>query len=157
MRKIPLSQGKFALVDDDDYDFLIQWKWYAHKERESYYAVRKSVRLNGKQKMIYMHHILLGTPVGMKCDHQDRNSLNNQRRNLRIATNAQNLINRPSQSNNKLGIKGVYRVGNKFRASIIFKGKTIHLGAYSSLKEAGKAYDRKAKELFGDFAWLNFP
>lgn len=157
MKEIPLTQNKIALVDDADFEFLNVWKWYAHKERGNYYAVRKSPRVEGKQTMIYMHSMLINIPKGYKCDHMDRNSLNNQRGNLRLASNAQNLQNRPAQRNNTSGYKGVVKAGKRFTAQIQHMGKWYPLGTFGTAEMAAIEYDKKALELFGEFAVLNFP
>lgn len=148
MKLIALSQGQFAQVDDEDYDDLIQYKWYAHKDKKAYYAVRK-VYTNGGQKSIRMHRQIMNTPDGMVCDHADHDTLNYQRNNLRNCSSAQNNMNKTAIS--KTGFMGVYII-----ASIRIDGKTTHLGTFATVEEAAKAYDEAAKLNFGDFANLNF-
>ena len=80
MKQIPLTQGKFAIIDDKDFEYLNQWKW----TYDGRYAIRSVAFTVGKRSKIYMHRIILNTPVGMDTDHIDMNRLNNQRLNLRI-------------------------------------------------------------------------
>jgi hypothetical protein len=159
MKKIPLTQGQFALVDDEDFEELNKHKWQANKSLHTYYAVRsftvsKKIRIN-----IKMHRQILGiTDSKIKCDHIDFNGLNNQRYNLREATHLENMLNRKSKINSSSNYKGVYwRKDNKiWGAKINLKGNQIHLGFFLDEIEAAKTYDKKAKELFGQFAYLNF-
>ena len=158
MKKIPLTQGKIALVDDEDYDFLMQWKWHYIKCRDPGYAAR--YRKNGEsgtQQKILMHRFLMGTPPGMEIDHRDNNGLNNQRYNLRRATSSQNRRNSELRVDNKSGYKGVTRTASKkkWRVYIKINGKQKWLGSFISKKDAAKAYNIAAKELFGEFANLN--
>jgi hypothetical protein len=159
MKKIKLTQDKFALVDDQDYEFLIQWKWCASKHRGMFYAVR-CVQSKLKQTAIKMHQIIairMGLLASDTLDHIDQNGLNNQRLNLRLATVSQNGINRPKQRNNTSGYKGVHwrKDSHKWQAKIQINGKDIHLGYFTSKKEAAKAYNKAALKYFGKFAVLN--
>lgn len=95
MKTIPLTQGKVALVDDEDYEELSRFKWCATKNRRGkFYAVRGGPRAGGGSPTVQMHVVIAGTPAGMDTDHIDGDSLNNQRSNLRICTRAENLSNR---------------------------------------------------------------
>lgn len=87
MREIKLTQGKFALVDDEDYEKVNRHKWYYHKEG---YARRNSSRHDGKQKVLFMHNLIIDVPEGLYPDHRNGNGLDNRKENLRISTNAQN-------------------------------------------------------------------
>ncbi len=105
-----------------------------------------------------MHRMIMGEPKGMFVDHIDGNSQNNRRSNLRICTPAQNLQNqRPKGGTSRY--KGVYfhKKDNKWMAKIGFNGKNTYLGLFEDEILAARAYDKKAKELFGEFAYLNFP
>ena len=162
MKIIPLTQGKVALVDDEDFDWLSQYKWCAIKDSKRsyiYYVARTTPKQNGKQRMIMMHREILGLPKGVQTDHRNGNGLDNQKANLRPATHQQNQFNRQSHHKGTSKYKGVgwHKSTQKWRAHIGFNCKLIHLGLFDDEKEAAKAYDCKAKELFGEFANLNFP
>lgn len=152
MKSIPLTQGKFALVDDDDYEWLSQWKWYAKQDRNKWYAVRKE----SPTKMIRMHRVILNAAPGVEVDHWDGDGLHNWRGNLRRCTTTQNQGNRGKQVNNTSGFKGVRPYRGKYQAQIQFKGKVIHIGYYATAEEAAHSYDEKARGLFGPFAKTNF-
>ena len=91
-KKIELSKGKCALVDNEDYERLMQYKWCASKTKIGYYSIRKDYT-SGKQKTILMHRIIMDCPKGMIVDHINHNALDNRKENLRICTNSQNLMN----------------------------------------------------------------
>ena len=161
MRQIELTRGRFTLVSNIDFAYLNQWKWYALKIRESYYAVRDQYR-GINRKTILMHRVILIRKLKYttfkQVDHIDGDGLNNLRSNLRMATNLQNQFNKPKQKNNKLGYKGIgwsnkYRV--KYMARICFNKVQIYLGSFESKIEAAKAYNKAAKRYFGKFARLN--
>jgi hypothetical protein len=154
LRTIELTQGKVALVDDEDYDWLSQWKWYAHrnpKTRIYWYA-----RRDEKRRTIFMHREILRTSRGSQVDHRDQNGLNNQKSNLRDCTHAQNMQNRRPSA--KTGFRGVtqYRK-DTWKSEIKTNGLRIYLGYYATAEEAARAYDRAAIKYFGEFAKLNFP
>ena len=85
MRLIKLSQGLSTMVDDKDFEALNEFKWFAQKVKNTFYAGRNMPRVNGRQKTAYMHREIMNTPAEMETDHRDRNGLNNQRENLRVA------------------------------------------------------------------------
>jgi len=156
MKEIPLPHGKVALVDDDVYDYLMQWKWHV----KSNYAVRSETTSPGKQMCVYMHRVIMQASDDMEVDHiRSRETLNNQRKNLRVCSHAENGRNRTKGSNNTSGFKGVsFRKDiTKWQAAIRLNGTDIYLGCFVTPEEAAKAYDAKALELFGEFAKLNFP
>jgi hypothetical protein len=156
MKKIKLTHKKFAFVDNKDFKFINEWKWYAREINKKWYAVRYE-RKRGKQKLIYMHRFVLNYSGKLEIDHHDDNGLNNQRYNLRPATHSQNNINKCKPSNNTTGFKGVDFFHKKyFRAIIGVKGKKIYLGLFPSLIDAARAYDEAAKKHHGEFAKLNF-
>lgn len=144
-RLIPLTQGRFAIVDADDYDWLNQHKWHAVKSQwGGYYAAYR-----GKA----MHRIIMNAPCGIEVDHCDLNGLNNSRANLRLATHGQNSYNRGPQSNNKAGIKGVRQVKRtgQWEARIAIDGETRSLGQFQNKEIAATAYMEAAKRLHGQF------
>lgn len=134
MKLIQLTQGKSTIVDNEDFNFLNQWKWYLNS---SGYAVRDIVRKN-KKECILMHRFLNNTPVGFFTDHINRDRLDNRKENLRTVTASQNLHNRPAQRNNTSGIKGVswHKGAKKWRAWIQIERKPIHLGLYKDKTDA---------------------
>lgn len=156
MKRIPLTRGKFAIVDDEDYEWLNQWKWYAQKHHRTWYA-KRAILKNGKLKTIYMHRQIVNAQKGQETDHKDGNGLHNQRSNLRFCTGSQNQMNKKMQKNCSSEFKGVY-LGNRlkrWRARIFLNKKQFHLGYFDKEKDAAKAYNKVAKKYFGEFARLN--
>ena len=151
MKEIKLTQGKVAIVDDEDFERLNQFKWYAHKSRHCFYAGRNSI----KRKTIKMHREILSIQNSMKIDHRNGNGLDNRKENLRICTNQQNCFNRKhSHKDNNLGIKGVHwnKECNKFLAQIMLSGKKIYLGVFNVLGDADSAYRFAEEKYFREFA-----
>ncbi len=160
MKQIPLSQGKVSLVDDADYDFLMQWKWYAAKSpvknRADYYAIRKECSA-GKQIQYKMHRVIMQeTNSKIFIDHKDWNGLNNQRVNLRSSTRGQNAAN-GFRSDGQVLYRGVCRYRRGYYAQITKNGKRKVLGYFDSAELAAVRYDQEAILLHGEFANLNFP
>jgi hypothetical protein len=106
-----------------------------------------------------MHNAILGRVSGKMTDHRNGITLDNQRHNLRHCTNAENSRNRKLHKNNTSGYKGVSwrKKENKWYTNITVNRKNLHIGGFSCLVKAAKAYDEAARKHFGDFAWLNFP
>ncbi len=155
MREIPLTQGKVALVDDEDFEEISKYKWCASKGSRNchtYYAVR-GYRNHGSSVTESMHRRVMGFKGHI--DHIDGNGLNNQRENLREATSTQNMRNRHPRFKSTSSLKGVGLFRGKWRARIFLNGKETHLGVFNTEKEAGLAYDLAARKYFGEFAWLN--
>lgn len=156
-KQIPLTQGKFALVDDADFEWLRQWRWrYFHAGNG--YAGRQ-VKGDGKATNILMHRLILDCPKGMEIDHIDHDGLNNQRANLRLATHAENMRNRSLHKNNSSGFTGVRfqpenNLHRPWRAAIKIDGKTKHLGMFASPEDAHEAWKKAAVAVFGAFAPL---
>ena len=161
MTEIPLTQGKVALVDDEDYERLNQFKWYAKKDYRCniWYAIRNTQYIDGKRKQIRMHREIMNI-IGdiKKVDHINGNGLHNLKENLRVGTHQQNMCNRKlPHKNNKLSIKGVRNLpgSKKFHARITVNGKEIHLGYFNVLGDADSAYRIAEEKYFGEFARLN--
>lgn len=155
-KQIQLTQGMIALVDDADYDFLSQWKWFAHRDGNKWYAERNERHLFGR-KIIKMHRAILGN-TSKETDHINGNGLDNRRSNLRACSTSENGMNRSKQKNNTSGYKGVYleKGKNKFKAQINVNNKKITLGRFDTAEQAAKAYDEAVKKYHGKFSKTNF-
>lgn len=154
MKEIKLSQGKVALVDDEDYDKISQYPWYANKQGNSYYAIVHNGYLDGKRVLLKMHRVIMGiTNPKIFVDHKDSDGLNNQKYNLRTATVSQNAANKASYR----GVskyKGVTKEGKYWKA-MCTKDGISHRKKCSTEIEAALWYNQKATELHGEFAKLN--
>lgn len=154
-----LTKGYVAIVSEEDYEFLSQWKWtfaeYAYRTRS----------IEGVKRPFRMHRAImervLGTPIpkGYDVDHRDGDRLNNTRGNLRLATRSQNLMNRIGNRESTSQYKGVFWLtrNKKWQAQIRVGEKNRYIGLFENEEDAARAYDRVAKEAFGEFARLNFP
>ena len=174
MKIIKLPQGKTAYVDDEDYEYLNQFSWYLTSDRR--YAMRDQYgEGHRKRKRIAMHREIMGFPAGL-VDHIDQNGLNNQRSNLRLATRSDNAKNSKSHKDSFSKYKGVSATNKSYSriskttkelkhyvypdwyvAQICINGRQTYIGTFKTEVEAALAYDKKAKEIFGEFASLNFP
>lgn len=152
MRIIKLNKGYEALLDDEDYDRLYKYTWYVQIKANNKYA-RTSIYLGGRIKLLSMHVAVMN---GRGIDHIDNNGLNNQKNNLRFATNRQNQQNMAGVWG-RIPYKGVFYIGarRKYTARIATNGKQKHLGYFFDPKNAAKAYDRAALKYFGEFAKTN--
>lgn len=140
------------IIDLEDLDKVKIYRWCFQSGKYAY-----------NPKVGLLHRFLVSPEEGMHVDHKDGNGLNNRRNNLRECTQTQNLGNSKIPKTNKTGFKGVYTTENSqkprtypFMSKIQFQKKHIHIGYYMTAEEAARAYDQKAKELFGEFAKTNF-
>lgn len=158
---IPLTKGKVAIVDDEDYDALSRYRWYCLKGKNSdtlFYACRsasEAERLAGAQKFIKMHRQILNAPPGQRIDHENGDGLDNQRHNLRFATPTQNSQNKRRQKSSSAKYKGLSRNKNGWVAELCIKGTHIYLGLFPTQREAAIAYNAAATKHYGEFARLN--
>lgn len=151
-KEIKLANNKgIVLVDDEDYNWLNQFKWslnhgYAHANLRE-----------GKNKNVRMHRLLLNVAKEMQTDHIDNNRLNNQKNNLRVVTNLQNIMNKSSYKNRTSNYKGVHyeKQTKRWRSLISLNNNRFFLGRFKIEIDAAKAYNEKAIELFGEYAKLN--
>lgn len=156
MKRIPLTQGQFAIVDDGDYDWLMQWKWHAYRGKYTFYACRSTTRSRkAKRKLLSMHRTIMAIPRGREIDHRNHDGLDNRRCNLRECSRAENQRNRLPEKGGTSKFKGTYWNKGKWQSVITCNGKYTYIGRYASEKDAAAAYNTKAKELFGEFAYLN--
>jgi hypothetical protein len=159
MKEIVLSKGKCALVDDEDYEYLNQWKWSLSGPPNSLYAIR-AYGPRRKREYIQMHRVIMNTPKHLVVDHIDHNGLNNQKSNLRNCTRQQNQMNmKVIKASSKY--RGVYLAPHQSKTSIYagirVNGRHKHLGSFKTEVEAAMEYDKVAKQFRGEFAILNFP
>ena len=162
MKQIQLTRGLFAAVDDRLFDELNRFKWYALKGKSTFYVVRSSPRVNGKQSKIKMHREvfrLMGLPVPVTVDHRDWNGLNNQFDNLRPATRQEQQRYHRKQARNTSGFVGVYlhRSDSWCASARDTNGRKKWLGYFDTALEAALARDEFVHKHHGDFAVLNFP
>jgi len=156
-RKIPLTRGKYAIVDTDDYQRLSKHKWYACGDGPWTNYAARSVKKGRKWHSLQMHRDIIQVPRGMVIDHINHNGLDNRKANLRAATVAQNGWNsRNRKSRSKYRGVWWHKQLQKWRVGIWFNGNRKHIGYFEDVQEAAKAYDRAAHKYHGQFAVLNF-
>jgi len=151
--RIPLTQGKFAFVDPEDYPALIRHKWSASKRGNTFYAVRSQ----GKHQ-IKMHRLITNAPPQLLVDHADHNGLNNTKQNLRPCNRLQNAANQQPRKNGSSKFKGVCwnKRDKVWDVRIRYNGRNLYIGSFKSELEAAKAYDSAARFYKGKFACTNF-
>ncbi len=166
MKTIPLTKGYFTKVDDDDYEKFSAYRWYAAPDSRNNKDVRalRAMRISkNKRRTVALSRFILNAPDGMCVDHINHDTLDNRKSNLRLCLPSENSRNRKKAKNNTTGFKGLVwdNQRKKWKAVvyITIKGKEKHFtaGRFNTKEEAAKAYDKKAKELYGDFAIFNFP
>lgn len=158
MKKIPLTgkyaEGRFAFVDDEDFELVNQFKWWCFRTGNKEYA---QSRKKGSQEKLYLHRLILRPKGKLEVDHIDGNGLDNRRKNIRLCTHQQNEFNQQLSKRNKSGYKGVYfsKDHRKWRAQITVNNCVKFLGFFITPEEASYAYNKAAKQQFGEFAYLN--
>lgn len=162
-RAVFLTRGIYCLVDDDNYTQVNKYRWIAHKRPNGKYDAITTIRENGEKYNLMMSRFIMGvTEKNLQVDHIDQNTMDNRKSNLRVCTRSQNCMNRKSNSVTSK-YKGVYwyPLRKRWRSAIQFqlngKSKRIGVGYFKCEIEAAKAYDAKAREVHGEFAYLNFP
>jgi hypothetical protein len=145
--RVPLTRGKFALVDDQDVELVRRYSWHWFEARN--HAYTSTTDINGKQHGIGMHRIILDASPGQEIDHKNGDGLDNRRANIRFCTRAENLRNRRGWGKQKF--KGVFR-----RKDGLYQARIFSV-PYATAQEAAQAYDRETNLLFGEFAWFNDP
>ena len=157
MIEIPLTQGQVALIDDEDFELVGQYKWSAFWSTRGrcFYAVRTTQK-NYKRTTIYMHRLIMGVDGAVKVDHINHCTLDNRRSELRVATHSQNMFNRGKTIKNTSGYKGVTwdAANHKWVAEIWANNKKTHLGRFITKEAAYSAYCEAALRLHGEFARL---
>lgn len=153
--EIPVSGGRFALVDAADADVALRYKWNALPTGNTVYAQRHVKREDGRWTSQKLHQLITGYAI---TDHINGDGLDNRRSNLREATHAENLCNQLRAPGGS-GFKGVtwFKSRGDWKAQIMKQGKNYHLGYHATAEDAALAYDEAARRLHGEFATLNFP
>lgn len=156
-REIDLSQGLRAIVDDDDFDWLSQMRWCAHREGRQIYAWSYK-NVDGRQTYLKMHRIILNAPQCAVVDHVNGNGLDNRRENIRLATRTENCANRGKTVSGTSKYKGVHWSSRRNRWIAQIKKNRVgkYIGSFSTEVEAAQNYDMAARILFGGFARMNF-
>lgn len=157
MKEIPLTQGKVALIDDEDYERIVRYSWQASRLPGASQKYVAKTQIRGKT--VFMHRLILDAKEGEEIDHISGGGLDNQKSNLRFCSRSQNMANQGKRLGTSSRFKGVSRDWgrNKWLASICFNYRAINLGRYDDEEEAARAYDHAASKYFGEFARLNFP
>ena len=172
---IESKHGTFTvLYDAEDHDKVSAYRWRVQKDSSTKHKFYVKTHIphpdggwycspNGHKRrrrtILQIHRLIMDAPKGMDVDHINGNPLDNRKSNLRICSRAENLRNRGANKNNTSGYKGVswHKRNKKWACQIKHNYKKIHVGNYATPEEAARAYDKKAKELHGEYAYLNFP
>lgn len=159
-RRISLGEGKFTIVEPGDFYQVNRFNWCAKENGPRTYAVRLVADSHNRTKILSMHREIMGAPAGMLVDHRDRDTLDNRRENLRLATHSQNQFNKGKTSRKTTSrFIGVFfeKYSGRWVARTAVEGKRIWLGRFDNETEAARVYDEAARKYHGEFAHLNFP
>lgn len=157
MKEILLTQNKSTIVDDEDYEYLNQFKWCLNENKQrNHLSVSK--RPTKKESTKSMHRLIMNAQPGEYVDHINRNPLDNRKCNLRLCSNSQNTMNRCIASNNTSGFKGVCfnKKEKRWTSTVRTNGIRYFCGYHDTAIKAALAYDKKARELFKEFTYTNF-
>lgn len=158
MPLIPLTRGQFAIVDEDDFEWLNAFKWHAHLNSKTglFVPCRHGSRSEGGSQTVPIYRDIMGIKDGLSPDHINRNTLDNRRVNLRWATVQQNCFNRRHRKN-ATGFRGVFKNSDgRFTARIIISiGVKKSIGTFKTAVEAARAWNEAAQNQYGAFAVLN--
>jgi len=165
MKKIPLTQGKFAIIDDEDFELVSKYKWHympGGLSTNNGYAVHSifNKKIWKEEKKVRnfhlrMHNLIMNTPLKMTVDHINHNGLDNRKSNLRVCSLKENCQNQPKRKHGTLIYQGITKMGNKFYAQVQKNGKKHWGNGFYTQKEAAIEYNKLAKKIFGKFANLN--
>ena len=154
MWKLPLTQGKFALIDEWNAEFLQQWNWTAVRDRNDRWYARRGTHL----KIVHLHRVIaeragLLNTTNLEIDHANLDGLDNRIENLRLATTAQNSANRRKRSDNTSGHKGVswHKQSGKWRVSISYNGRRHYLGLFDLIEDAIRAYAEASEKYHAEY------
>jgi len=154
-KQIPLTKGAFAIVDDADFDRLVQiGRWSLSSKGYSIHWFKDEA---GKRKCLYMHRVIMDAPHGLEVDHLDSVRTNNLRSNLRFATRSENCAYRRRMKSNTSGFVGVNRNRGRWEARVKYKNQRVYLGSYEFPEDAALIYDGAVRLLFDEFSRPNFP
>lgn len=161
MKQILVTSKKYgnfnALVDDNDFDRVNQYRWYLFRDKYNDYAVGRLI-VNRIKRKVLMHRFILNILDSLiLCDHKDGNGLNNKRNNIRVATKLQNNRNVKTNNRNSTGYKGVHynKINKKFIARVASGTERLYLGSFDNKEDAARAYNEYALKHHGEFARLN--
>lgn len=162
VKQIPLSQGKVALVDDEDFARVNAFKWSAVRMQigngKAHWYAKRCIRHDGTTFSIFLHRFILGVPDGLHVDHEDGNGLNCQKANMRYASRVQNAWNTRPNKNSLSGFRGVAKSASPagWRASIGVDGSKRIIGIFETAEQAARVFDVAARHYHGEYAWTNF-
>jgi len=153
VKQIQLTQGRVAIVDDQDYERVAAFRWCAKHDKHTWYAIRCGTG----NTTVWLHRFILNATKGVQVDHANGNGLDNRRGNLRICSHTDNARNRQKQTGTSSRFKGVSwrKARSKWVARIEVNQRSLHLGYFASEELAAASYNAAAAMYFGEFARLN--